>query len=269
MKITVFTSNQPRHISLARELASICDQLYCIQECNTVVPGQREDFYKKTDLMQDYFNSVMAAERSIFGELDFMPKNISSLAIKSGDLNFLTHSQLEPALNSDVYIVFGASYIKGWLIDFLVKNRALNIHMGLSPYYRGSSCNFWALYDEKPNFVGATIHLLTIGLDSGPMLYHCLPGSNWTNLFEYTMLSVQSAHSSLVARIADHSIYDYEPSAQIKSDEIRYSKNNEFTDDILINFNARRVIIEQMLRENNFANLPKLLNTFTLNKEKI
>ena len=98
------------------------------------------------------------------------------------------------------------------------------------------------------------------------MLYHCLPGSNWRNLFEYTMQSVQSAHSSLVARIADHSIYDYEPSAQIKSDEIRYSKNSEFTDDVLINFNTRREAIEHMLRENNFASQPELLNTFRLNK---
>jgi len=262
MKITIFTSNQPRHIALAKELSKICDHLYCIQECNTVVPGQREDFFKKTDLMQDYFNSVMAAECSIFGDLDFMPKNISSMSIKSGDLNFMTYSQLSPALDSDAYIVFGASYIKGWLVKLLVEKGAINIHMGLSPYYRGSSCNFWALYDEKPNFVGATIHLLTVGLDSGPMLYHCLPASHWSNLFEYTMLSVQSAHSSLVERIDNGSINNFEPITQVKSNEIRYSKNYEFKDDILIDFNSRISRIEEKLKENNFSTQPELLNQF-------
>ena len=33
--------------------------------------------------------------------------------------------------------------------------------MGLSPFYRGSSCNFWAIKDKKPEFVGSTIHYLS------------------------------------------------------------------------------------------------------------
>ena len=74
-----------------------------------------------------------------------------------------------------MYIIFGASYIKGWLIDFLVENNAINIHMGLAPYYRGNSCNFWALFDDKPSYVGATIHKISKGLDNGPILFHCLP----------------------------------------------------------------------------------------------
>ena len=55
-----------------------------------------------------------------------------------------------------------------------IKNKTLNIHMGISPYYRGTDCNFWALYDNNPHLVGATIHLLSKGLDSGAMLYHAL-----------------------------------------------------------------------------------------------
>ena len=31
--------------------------------------------------------------------------------------------------------------------------------MGVSPYYRGCDCNFWALYDNNPHLVGATIHI--------------------------------------------------------------------------------------------------------------
>ena len=109
----------------------------------------------------------MLSEVKIFDNIDFLPNNVYQLSIKNGDLNFLTKNQMSEALKSDIYIVFGASYIKGWLIEFLEKNNAFNIHMGLSPYYRGSSCNFWALYDNNPNYVGATIHMLSKGLDSG------------------------------------------------------------------------------------------------------
>ena len=83
-----------------------------------------------------------------------------------GDLNHLKKADLKDFLESDIYVVFGSSYIKGFLVDFLIKRKAINIHMGLSPYYRGADCNFWALQDDNPHYVGATIHLLSKGLDS-------------------------------------------------------------------------------------------------------
>ena len=54
------------------------------------------------------------------------------MSVKSGDLNLLSRNQFDAALNSDVYVVFGASYIKGWLSDFLVEKDAINIHIGIS-----------------------------------------------------------------------------------------------------------------------------------------
>ena len=85
---------------------------------------------------------------------------------------------LTPALSSDHFVVFGFSCIKGPLGDFLVKHRAKNIHMGVSPYYRGALCNFWALFDARPDLVGATINVLSKKLDGGSMLFHALPEAN-------------------------------------------------------------------------------------------
>ena len=68
--------------------------------------------------------------------------------------------------------------------------------MGISPFYRGTDCNFWAMYDDRPDYVGATIHRLTKGLDSGPILYYAF--SEYTNdPFVYTMSTVKSAIISL------------------------------------------------------------------------
>ena len=47
--------------------------------------------------------------------------------------------------------------------------------MGVSPQYRGSSCDIWAMYDRHPHWVGATLHLLSAGLDSGPMIRPARP----------------------------------------------------------------------------------------------
>ena len=96
------------------------------------------------------------------------------ISIPFGNLNKYSINSLSNFLNSDVYIIFGSSFIKGELIDFLIERKAINIHAGVSPYYRGTACNFWALYDDNPHLVGATIHLISKGLDSGPILYHAI-----------------------------------------------------------------------------------------------
>ena len=76
MKVTIFTSNQRRHISLTNRLAEISDEVFCVQECNTVFPGKVEDWFGKSEVMQTYFGYVMAAEKKIFGELDFFSVNL-------------------------------------------------------------------------------------------------------------------------------------------------------------------------------------------------
>ena len=188
MRITVFTSNQSRHLNLIKELSKIVDKVYFISEVNTVFPGKVKDFFQKSEVMKSYFSQVIKAEEKIFGGINFLPSNVKTLLIKSGDLNLLSREILSNALESDLYIIFGSSFIKGWLIDFLIQKKAINIHMGLSPYYRGSSCNFWAMYDNRPEYVGATIHKLSKGLDSGDIFFHCLPRINKNNNpFEFTM----------------------------------------------------------------------------------
>jgi hypothetical protein len=175
MTITVFTSNQPRHLALIERLSGVADRVFAVQECTTVFPGVTGDFYRKSEVMQRYFSRVIAAEGEVFGRPRFLPGNVRSLVLKMGDLNGVEMDVFGEALKADVFVVFGASYIKGRLVEHLVERRAVNIHMGISPEYRGSSCNFWALYDGRPELVGATIHLLSKGLDSGPMLCHALP----------------------------------------------------------------------------------------------
>ena len=65
MKITVFTSNQPRHISLIESLSNIADKVFAVQECNTIFPGEVDDFFKNADLMQQDFKNVINAEKGV------------------------------------------------------------------------------------------------------------------------------------------------------------------------------------------------------------
>ena len=49
------------------------------------------------------------------------------------------------------------------------------MHTGISPRYRGTDTAFWPLYNEEPEFVGVTVHVLDEGIDSGPILRSARP----------------------------------------------------------------------------------------------
>ena len=237
MKITLFTANQNRHNYLVNLLSNNCDELFVVQENRTIFPGIVPGHYPASEIMKKYFKNVVNAQSKMFGNshINGKNKNIHLFPLQSGDLNKCSTDTLSNFLKSDVYVVFGSSYIKGDLVDFLIKNKALNIHIGVSPYYRGTDCNFWALFDDNPHIVGATIHLLSKGLDSGAILYHALSDIK-NNSFEYTMSTVKSAFHSLAERIKNQSIFDIKPAIQNKEEEIRYSRKDEFNEEIVKSF---------------------------------
>ena len=261
MKITVFTSNKKRHNYLINLLSEVSDELYVIQESDTIFPGIIPGHYQVSSTMKKYFENVNKAQSHFFGNshVNIINKKVKILSMISGDLNKCSMNLLSDFLKSDVYIVFGSSYIKGDLVDFLVKQKAINIHAGVSPYYRGTDCNFWALYDNNPHLIGATIHLLSKGLDSGPMLYHAMSNLK-TNPYEYTMSTIKSAFHSIAERINDGSIFSIKPLVQDKAKEIRYTKKSEFTEEVVKEYFEKKIDLNSKKFNNSLLKDPFFLN---------
>ncbi len=268
MKTTIFTSNSLRHFNLINKVSEISSQCNAIVETKTIYPGNVKDFFKKSVNVEKYFQKVRNAEISYFEKNYFLKKNVNVKILKHGDLNYIKKKDIKFALNSDIYIVFGSSFIKqNWLINFLIKKKAINIHMGLSPFYRGSSCNFWAVKDKKPELVGSTIHYLSKGLDSGKIISHCLPDYKQKNCFNYTMSAVKSSHDCLKFLIKNKKLFQIKPIKQDKKYQIRYSKNKEFND----------VVVKKFLKSNKKINIKNkikinlssyLVNPYYFNERK-
>ena len=260
MNITLFTSNKIRHNYLINLLSSISDKLFVVQENGFSSYGSVPDLHSSSKLKNKYFEKVNDAQVKLFGntEIDKSLKNIKLLPISYGDLNNTSLKFLTEYLKSDFYIIFGSSFIKNDLADFLIDNKAINIHMGVSPYYRGPDCNFWALYDNNPHLVGATIHRLSKGIDSGPMLYHAMSEIK-SNAFEYTMSTVKSAFHSLVDRIKTRSILDIKPVAQDKKKQMRYTKKSEFNEKILSDYFKKNIQLNSKKFDNSLLKDPYFL----------
>ena len=261
MKVTLFTSNNNRHNYLINLLFDICDELWVVQECKKLSTEKNANSYSKSKIFESYFNYVKEAENKIFRKehVNKDSKKIKILPILFGEINNLSLSYLDNFLKSDIYVVFGSSYIKGSLIDLLISQKAINIHAGVSPYYRGSDCNFWALYDNNPHLVGTTIHMLSKGLDSGSMLYHAMSKIK-TNPFEYTMSTIKAAFHSIAERIEDKSIFEINPVVQDKEKEIRYSKKIEFNDQIVNEYFNKEINLNSMKFDNSLLKEPYFLN---------
>jgi len=261
MKITLFTSNNKRHNYLINLLSQISEELFVIQERNNIIPELTLDRYKSSSIMKKYFGYVNNAQSKLFSnyDLDIKKKNIKILPMLSNDLNKCSMSSLSDFLKSDIYLVFGGAYIKGELVDFLIEQKAFNIHAGVSPFYRGTDCNFWALYDGNPHLVGATIHYLSKGIDSGPIIYHAMSNLK-TNPFEYTMSTVKSAFHSIAERINDGSIFKIKSTNQDKSKEIRYSRKNEFNEKIVEEYFKKEININKKNFDNSLLKEPFFFN---------
>ena len=238
MNITLITSDQIRHNYLVNLLSNIATKLNVIQEKKTFFSNQN----KISNLMKNYFLKVDDAQKKVFGNaaIDKKNKNTKLLSLENKELEKCSLNSLSDFLNSDIFIVFGSSFIKKDLVNFLIDHKALNIHLGISPYYRGTDCNFWALFDNNPHLVGATIHLLSKGLDSGQILYHALSEIK-EDPFIYTMSAVKSAFESIAQKIENKTIFEHTPEIQDKSKEIKYSKKNEFNDEVIKKFFLNKI----------------------------
>ena len=224
MKIAVLTGAQPRHLHLIKLLAENASEVCAVCERSKVsntAPGQAE-------VLKKYFAQLAQAEESVFGAAQTLPKSVRKHSLISGELSTAEASLVADITSSDLIVVFGSSYIRQPLLQKLVDRRALNIHLGVSPYYRGTACNFWALYDGRTDLVGATIHLLSAGIDSGDILFHALPAVTACDSFTLGMQTAKAAQEGLVNYINNGSLLKIAPVKQNRSLELRYSKGVDF-----------------------------------------
>jgi len=84
-------------------------------------------------------------------------------------INNNTSYHLLKLLNPDILVVCGTSIIKSKIFN-IPKNKTINLHCGITPEYRGFG-NFWALYQNKPDKVGVTVHFIDEGVDTGPIIF--------------------------------------------------------------------------------------------------
>jgi phosphoribosylglycinamide formyltransferase-1 len=130
----------------------------------------------KSKKLIDHLNSRKNVEDDFFKTYNnSIRKNIKITNVKNKNyytsLDFLNKLK---KINPDLLVVFGSSILKGDIVK-LYNGRILNLHLGLSPYYRGSGTNYFALVNNKPELFGSTILYLDEGIDTGKIIHQLRP----------------------------------------------------------------------------------------------
>jgi folate-dependent phosphoribosylglycinamide formyltransferase PurN len=105
--------------------------------------------------------------KEFFGDMWTKPDERLSV-FRTSSINSEEVYERMQRIKPDIIIDHGTSIVKDHILD--TSSLALNLHWGLSPYYRGTHCSEWALINWDPYNIGVTIHKLTREIDGGNVL---------------------------------------------------------------------------------------------------
>jgi methionyl-tRNA formyltransferase len=173
-KVVILTGSEIRHEYFRKKIASDKRIDVLTSYCEGSEKSLANRMRKNAETSQLEIQHVEARLQS---ETDFFAEYIASVDdksnpkfIKKGAINEVNVVNKIVELNPDLLVCYGSSLIKSELLTKF-ENKFLNVHLGLSPYYRGSGTNVWPLINLEPDMVGATFMYIDAGIDTGEIIH--------------------------------------------------------------------------------------------------
>jgi len=113
-------------------------------------------------------------EAAVFGDERQRMEALPTLHIARDELNSVRVADYVRSVGAAACVVFGADILRDPVMSVLPR-LTINVHLGLSPWYRGTATLFWPFYNLEPHWAGATLHRVTGQVDAGPILMTCHP----------------------------------------------------------------------------------------------
>jgi len=173
MKLILITGDHIRHYYVASQLNKIFSQIIWIKEKRELQnPKINKKINKKfQELLKIHFNKRIEAEKKFFGNKNKFKYNniIKNISINRKNFNKNIKLLLKNE-SAEVLITYGCGKISNEILKNKKIKNFLNIHGGLSPWFKGSITNFWPSYLLRPQYTGMTLHILTPRIDAGDIL---------------------------------------------------------------------------------------------------
>ena len=177
MRIVLFTGSHKRHYFFHNEIIKNFKVVGVVHMLREEVNPQPDQNWSREhiELFKTHFENRSKIEDEYFGNLDQTIFNrITRLNVNRNELNSVKTLNFIKGLEFDVAMIFGVDIIKDPVFSELPFWK-INIHLGLSPWYKGAATLFWPFYFLEPQYAGATIHLIAPKADAGEIIHHSVP----------------------------------------------------------------------------------------------
>ena len=173
MKIVTITGNEDRHQFFRKFINKQQKINVVLSVVENLKNSQTSKILKnKKNLRYRHFLERRKEEKLFFKRYLMDLKDVKNkIIINKGALND-DKKLIDKIIRSkpDIIFSYGCSLIKNQLIK-KYKRKFINLHLGLSPYYRGSGTNYWPLVNKEPHFLGATFMFIDEGVDTGETIF--------------------------------------------------------------------------------------------------
>jgi methionyl-tRNA formyltransferase len=178
MRVLIFSGSHPRHTYVHQEvLLSGAECAAVVMEREALIPNPPNNItdHDVNNFIR-HFNERDIVEQSIFGTT--VPQDIfcdvPTFYCQPETLNSDATVNFVKEFDPELVIIFGVDLIKDPLLGVLPKDK-LNLHLGLSPWYRGSATLFWPFYFMQPQYAGVTFHQIVPEADAGDIVHQSVP----------------------------------------------------------------------------------------------
>jgi hypothetical protein len=235
VNIVFLTGSELRHsfvrkaIALSRGVSVI--RSYCegteksvwrlVESAGACADGARARHLAARDQSEKDFFSAFVALAPDRSEPIFLPK---------GEINEPAHADDIGAVRPDLLACYGSSLIRAPLLTRF-EGRFLNVHLGLSPYYRGAGTNFWPLVRGEPEFVGATFMHIDAGIDTGKIIHQIrariFPGDTPHQIGNRLITDMALVYADIIRNFA---VLPEMPQLEVPS-QVRVYRQKDFTEE--------------------------------------
>ncbi|MEG9329192.1 formyltransferase family protein [Salinimicrobium catena] len=174
MKVVLLTSDSLRHKCIAASIAQEMELGLIISEKKAPKIQDTSAYGKKdAEFLASHFKARAVSEEKFFGNVDF-PQEAPKIDVAHGKINSKEVFEIINRTAPDLILLFDTSILLKPLLK-RYRRKIVNLHLGLSPYYKGSATNLYPYLFDEPECIGATIYLATEKVDDGGILYQLRP----------------------------------------------------------------------------------------------
>lgn len=236
-KIVILTGTELRH-EFFRKFMSSHNDIHVLKSFCESPDGNLVEFVENessiNDLRRQHLKIRELVEKDFFEVFCSNFKDLSNpVFIKKGTINNDEHVKKIIELNPDLIISYGCSIIKSNLITHF-KNKFINIHLGLSPYYRGSGTNYWPFVNNELQFIGTTFMYIDEGIDTGHIIHQVRANINHNDsIHQIGNRLIKDTSKECVRLIRAFHNVEIMDQIKIKKEDVKYYRKKDFTEESL------------------------------------